>query len=482
MAATTLATSLSLIKDTVLQELVFEFFVKADPLIGRMPMVSRPGGGYRWRQEFVATSDAATDAAFYDTLSATAMTVAEYDGFLNFLYKMDTRNFLIDAHGEGQQGRSDRLTKKKNIIAEMSRLLRQRMVTGEPAGSGGAIGATLQALLGASATVEEGPRLFEFDDVHGSGGVSTTLGGFKWLNAGQTLQYKAPGDSYFGPKVVIDANNFYRVPLYSGLDSSNNPNPAKWCWVTCDPVATIMAAGDYESDTTAAKGITFTPSKQMTGLRRLCSPRQQVYYDLTGAQSAAGTTQVGNGPAAGGPVNLENMAWLRNRLLDRSNNDPSRCAIIVPENVEIHLENLLGHAGRGGDPMMWMGSELSGVLRYGNIPIFRNEFIPTNLTSRDGSRTDLTMVMGTVLGEDNFHLKYMPLSQEITNNQVSDVMGDMASAAGDGTPGGSAVPIHYEEQRAAANTQIVNQKGMMVVEPTAGGVADVSVITHVYNG
>ena len=83
---------------------------------------------------------------------------------------MDSRNTAFSSRGVGQQGRDDRMDKKTIIIRELGKLFRQYMVKGEPAGSGGAVGATLAALIGASAVVEEGPRLFDYDDVHQQAG------------------------------------------------------------------------------------------------------------------------------------------------------------------------------------------------------------------------------------------------------------------------------------------------------------------------
>jgi hypothetical protein len=369
----------------------------------------------------------------------------------------------------------------------LSKAFREHLVVGEPAKNNatsatgtGAIGATLQALLGADAVVEAGPRTFDFDDVHPQNATPTsTQGSFKWTLATTSLQYKAPGDSYYGPAQVISASNYYRVPLFSGLDSSNNPNPTKWIRVTLDPVATILAQANYESDTTAAKVVTFTPTTTPTGWYRQVSPIQQVFGDLTGAAAEVGTTATGNGPAGGYSANRANLSWMIQRLLDASNDDPSRCAILAPDSLIIHLEGLITSLGQGAPTTMFMGQELD-VLSFRRVPILRNNFLPQDLTSRDGNRSDLTCMMGVCLGEDNAHYEWSVPSGDVTAEQQSDVVSG-AQAMNDGTPDGTSIPVYYEEKRSASTNLKVDQTGLMIYEPVAK-LQDLCVVTELFNG
>lgn len=488
MAATSLATMLDGVKDTELRELILEFFVKADPVVGRCPAILAPDG-YRWTQPFVATSDAAAAAGIWDTFTASAFTRSSYQYFLNMIYRMDQRNTAFSALDAGQQGRDDRLDKKTVIMAELGKLFRNYMIMGEPAwdtatAGYGAVGATLAALLGASATVEAGPRCFDFDDVHQqAGGVTATVGSFKWTNASDSLQYKAPGDSYFGPAQVISATNRHKVALFSGIDSSNNPNPTKWCRVTIasgSELTTLLASGNYESDGTAAQGVSFTPTNQPTGWYRQVSPRQTVYPDLTGALDEAGTTACGNGPASGSPLNREALTWMKQKLLDASGGDPSRCAILMSDTLLNHAEGLLGSLGQGVNPVMFMGTQLN-TLSYGGIPLLRNEFLPTTLSPADGSRSDLTAALGVCLGSGNAHYKFKPpVNSDITAGETS---GNMSGgvAVGDGTFSGTPVPVDYYEKRNASSNLIVDQVGVALYEPVAK-LQDLCMVTGLVNG
>ncbi|MHC4619966.1 MAG: hypothetical protein ACYTEQ_19640, partial [Planctomycetota bacterium] len=115
MAATSLATMLDTIRDSVDAALIWEFFVKADPLAGRAP-ASRYSGGYRNLMDYIATSSSASSLGFYGTMSPSAFTKAQYQYFLSMDYKQDQRNTAISSLGVGQQGRDDRMTKKMEIF------------------------------------------------------------------------------------------------------------------------------------------------------------------------------------------------------------------------------------------------------------------------------------------------------------------------------------------------------------------------------
>ena len=119
MAVTTLATSMSLIKDTTLSMMVDEFFVQPDPAIARVPMITAPPG-HSWKQEYTTEHTPATAFGHWDTLAPFGFAVSDYSAFLSGIAKQDQRNKALSSLGEGQQGRVDRLKKKQMIIKSVS--------------------------------------------------------------------------------------------------------------------------------------------------------------------------------------------------------------------------------------------------------------------------------------------------------------------------------------------------------------------------
>ena len=484
MAVTTLATSMSLIKETTLAMMVDEFFVQPDPAIARVPMMLADPG-HSWEQEYTTEHTAATAFSHWDTLAPFGFAVSSYKAFLSGIAKQDQRNKALSALGVGQQGRVDRLKKKQMIVKSMSELWREYVYTGEPVTQAGiASGAALDAVVGANAVYELGPHLVDFDDVHQiAGGTSTTEGKITWLNAGQTLAYMAPGDTQYGPPVVITAANRHRVALWSGGSTAANKNEPRWIRITilAGELTALLAAGNFVPVAGIAGDVlTFTPSKQMTGLYRQISPMMQCYHDLSGTPPASGISTAANGPAAGGSLNREALSWITQRLLDASNNDPSRCGVFLSDNLMIRAEGLLPALGRGADPIFFMGSEIN-TLSYRRIPFMRNEHLPTNLDSLDLTRNDLTLMMGVVFGTEDTHIKYQTLAGDATNEIVADVTTGVVTATGDGTPTGSPIPLTYWEDLYSPNQLVVNQQAHMMGEPVAQ-LQDLCAVTHLNNG
>lgn len=482
MPATTLATSMDLIKDTTLAELIYEFFVKPDPAIARVPMITPPGG-YQWKQEYIATESAATAFSHYDTFAATAFTVNEYEAFMSGIGKMDQRNRAVTALGEGpNQGRQDRMTKKVMIISALAKLWREYVYTGEPVTV--AVGGNLAAVIGANATIELGPRNTEFDNVHvQGGGVTTSEGLIQWNLAAQTLSYQAFGDTQYGPPVVISASNHFRVPLWSGGKVAASKNEPKFIRISiaAADLAALLAAGNFVPTAgVAADVLTFTPVKQMTGLYRQISPMQQCYHDLSGIPAESGISTNMNGPATGGSLNRENLTKMTQWLMDASNDDPSRCAIFMTDNLLNRAEGLVTSLGHGASTDMFLGSELD-ALRYKRIAFLRNQWLPTDLTSRDGTRDDLTLAMGVVFGPENAHVKYQTLSPDEINSIVADFSAGTSTAIGDGTPTGTPIPLTYWEDIYNPAQLTVNQIGHMMGEPVAR-LQDLCAVTHLFNG
>jgi hypothetical protein len=481
MATTTIATSLELIKDTTLRMMVDEFFVTPDPATARIPMALAPPG-FEWLQEYTTAHTAATAFAHWDTLTPFGFDIERYRAFLSGIAKQDQRNKAQSALGEGQQGRNDRLKKKQMIIKSMSELWREYVYTGEPVTV--AVGGNLAAVIGANAVIELGPRCVRYQNVHQFAGATTTTEGLiQWNLAAQTLSYMSPNDTQYGPPVVITAANRHRVALWSGGGTAASKNEPEWIRVTiaAADLAALLASGNFVPTAgVAADVLTFTPTKQMTGLYRQISPMMQCYHDLSGTPPVSGISTAANGPAAGGSLNREALSWIKQRLLDASNNRPDMCAIFMSDNLLIRAEGLVPALGQGAPTTMFLGSEIN-ALSYGGIPFIRNQWLPTNLDSLDGTRDDLTLMMGAVFGEENTHIKYQTLAGDPTNQIVADVTTGTVTAVGDGTPTGSPVPLTYWEDLYSPNQLVVNQQAHMMGEPVAQ-LQDLCAVTHLNNG
>ena len=481
MATTTLATMLSLIKDTTLSMMVDEFFVQPDPATARVPMTLAPPG-YQWEQEYTTAHTPAVAFSHYDTMTPFGFETDSYTAYLSGILKQDQRNKAVSALGEGQQGRVDRLKKKQMIIKSMSELWRQYVYTGEPVTV--AVGANLTAVIGASAVIELGPRCVEFANVHRfAGAVTTTEGLIKWVTATDSLSYMAPGDTQYGPSVVITAGNRHRITLWSGGSTAASKNEPRWIRVTvaAADLAALLAAGNFTPTAgVAADVLTFTPTKQMTGLYRQISPMMQCYHDLSGTPPVNGISTAANGPAAGGSLNREALSWITQKLLDASNNNPSQCAVFLSDNLMIRAEGLLPALGAGASPIFFMGSEIN-TLSYRGTPFIRNEHLATDLDSLDGTRDDLTLMMGACFGTENTHIKYQTLAGDPTNEIVADAQTGVVTALGDGTPNGSPIPLTYWEDLSSPNQLVVNQQAHMMGEPVAL-LQDLCAVTHLNNG
>ncbi len=481
MAVTTLATSMALTKDASLAMMIDEFFVTPDPAIARVPMVTPPPG-FTWNQEYTTAHTAATAFGHWDTLVPFGFEVADYPAFLSGIAKQDQRNKAYSALGEGQQGRNDRLKKKQMIVKSMSELWRQYVYTGEPATV--AIGGTLAAVIGVNATFELGPREVAFANVHRiGGGVTTTEGLIRWTAVSQSLAYMAPTDTAYGPEVVITNANHHRVTLWSGGSTAGNKNEPYWIRINiaAAELAALLVAGPFVPvPGTALDVLTFTPTKQMTGLLRQISPMMQCYHDLSGVPPTNGISVAVNGPPAGGSLTREALSWITQRLKEASNNNPSQCAVFLSDNLMIRAEGLLPALGAGADPIFFMGSQID-TLSYRRIPFISNDYLPTNLTSRDGTRDDLTMMMGACFGTENTHIKYQTLAGDKTNEIVADVTTGVVTATGDGTPTGSPIPLTYWEDLYSPNQLVVNQQAHMMGEPVAQ-LQDLCAVVNLNNG
>ena len=150
MAATTLAQTLNLVGDKLLMEILYDAFVQPDPFAGRMPVMSDIAGTY-WKQKYRASNAAAAGLGFYGTKTKSAVTFGDYQAFLSRINRGDDYNMLVQAQGTGDQGFNDKVEKIRGIFDSLALLMREYEVSGQPATS--AIGAGLQAVLGADATV-----------------------------------------------------------------------------------------------------------------------------------------------------------------------------------------------------------------------------------------------------------------------------------------------------------------------------------------
>lgn len=455
MAVTTFATAWSLTKQYVNQELIYNWFVKPDPIVALIPMVT--ASGREWLQEITSEPGGAAAKSYGDAMTGSALTVYNYKAFLNQIYKKDTRLMIEDALPAGQSGHSSRLIKRDHIWAAVAKKFREYLMVGQPATV--AIGADLLAVLGASGAVECGPRIFDQDDVHYNtgGSVSTVYGYIKWVDATKVISYSTDGTNY-GPAVTLSATNRWRVPL-------TDADGLKWIYVTAT-WATIDAAGNFTSDGTAAKGLTFTPSKQMTGLGIQAHPDNVNFGNLSkGGTWSSGYTTC-NPTTTGDALSQTNLAWLKKKLLNASGGDPSRCAIVMSETEYLKAEVLLAALGAGGNRAVeFMGSEFNG-LSFGGIPIVDNPFVVHTQGNAAGSANNLTTVYGLVLGQGNCHVKYASVGDDIAAG-AGVAQQQTGGTGNDGTPGGTPVPMYYREIGENGSTEEISMVGTLTAEPVA---------------
>ena len=105
-------------------------------------------------------------------------------------------------------------------------------------------------------------------------------------------------------------------------------------------------------------------------------------------------------------------------------------------------------------------------------------WIPTDLTASDGT-TNLTAVVGVVLGDDATHMKTLDYTGDINMSQRSNVISG-GTATGDGTPGGTPMPVRYAEQLNASTNDLVDLYGDVIMEMVVPFNA-AAAITHVAN-
>jgi hypothetical protein len=204
----------------------------------------------------------------------------------------------------------------------------------------------------------------------------------------------------------------------------------------------------------------------MTGLWTHAHPDQVVWHDLT--VPGAGTMP----PVSGGSPNRENLTWMAQRLLDASNDNPSRCCMLADDYLCNALEGVITSLGASVPATMFMGEQLVGVPNYKGIPILRNRFMP-RLTAADGA-TSTRNLMGCVLGEDAVHIKY-------TNFAGDPILGNLTSfgsgaVAQDETGNMALPPVQYWEEKDAAATLVVDMFGVMIMEPVAASVDKIAVV------
>jgi hypothetical protein len=451
MAMTTFATSLSLIEDKVLGTLISEYVVRPDPVAALIPMVTAPS--MKFRQKLMSEPTGA-QASRYDTAFApSAFTEYEYEAFLTYLVKSDSRLKQMESAPVGDAGVSDRLTKKRVIIAALSKLYREYLLVGQPAGV--TIGADLTT-LGITA-IEPGPRQCTFEDANGAAAVATSYGSFTWVNASKTLTYKAPGDTGYGTGVVLSATNFHRVPVYSA-------NVGKWVYVTV-VWATIGGAGNFASAGTDATCVKYTPSLQPTGLINQINPALRMFGNLSAT----------NPTATGDALSQKNLTWLVGKLLDGSNGDASRCIVLCPENAWLACSVLVTGLGGGTSAVEFMGQRFNS-LNFGGVPILKNAFVEDNRTAANTTTTGLCDVAGLVLGTDKAHVRYAAAS-DVVDNQLSDHSGNQV-AVGDGTGSGASLPIQYFETM-PGTSNLIYMVGDMTVEPVFGSIQSGAILTDV---
>jgi hypothetical protein len=434
MAMTTFATSLSLIEDTVLGELITEYIIKPDKVMANIPLVTAPSLSFR--QKLISEPTGAAATRFDEAFSPSAFTEFEYDAFLNYIQKSDNRLEQIDSVPAGTSGMSDRTTKMNVCVKAVAKLARQYSRVGQPATV--AIGSDLTT-AGITA-VEVGPRAVTLNDVEGGSAVSTRLGYLKWSTSSNLLSYSSDGVNY-GDTVTISATNFHRVFLRAA-------NRGQWIRLTC-VAATLMAASDFTT-TSATNGLTYTPSTQPTGLVTQIDPDLVMFGNLSAS----------NPTATGDALSQKNLAWLRSRLLDGSNGDPGSCAILMPTKAYLNAEVLISGLGGGTSAVEFMGTRFNS-LNYGSIPIFEDEFVEDNRTAANTSTTGLCDVVGLIFGEEKAHLKYAGGTTFVT------ATGELSS-----------LPISFFEKDPGTSKKI-NMVADMTYEPMFGSVHSGAMLTDI---
>jgi hypothetical protein len=292
--------------------------------------------------------------------------------------------------------------------------------------------------------------------------VETVNAGFKWTQGTLSLQYKAPGDTAYGPAVVVSATHRYRVQLYSG-GTTGAANYAKWCRATFTYV-TIAATGDYDSDTLAAAAdyVVLTPTKAPAGFAYKVSPERFAFDNLSFNSSGHAT----NPTAAGAAADEDNLSWITMKLLDGANGNPSRCVLLADDMLFLALGSIIRALGQKAETYMFMGMELHD-LNFGGIRIQRCPWLPTNLSSPNGATTTCRYLLGLVLGDDGCKVKYSTINTDKTLAAlVAKLSGNQSLQDKAGTRN---LPMSYYETMAAANTLVTNQIALMAFDPIIGG-------------
>jgi len=463
MAGTTLAEVVKEIGDYVARELLWELFVEPDPLFARIPLVATPGG-LTYTQRYKEEVQSAVGMAVRDSFTLSAMRTGEYKSFVRFIGSADDSADLVRDAGIGQQGLDPKLNKKMGVLEAVSTKAREQMVAGDEATY--AIGSNLTT-LGITAVEPGGAgTLFDYEDIHDAAGVTAKNIAFKWTAASKELQVKMPGDSAYGPAVTLSSTRYHRVPLFSG-GSSGDKNSAKWCYVTVT-WSTISAASDFDSDTggTSADYVVATPNKLPNGFLRKVHPDHRIFTNLETTDSP---------PAAGGPLDQDNLTWLAQKLLDASNERPSNCAILVDPTLWISANAVVRALGMKAENITFLGQEIM-ALSFGGIPILRSSHMPTNISSPDGSVTNLRRVLGVVIGEQAAHMRYMDLG---ANNaalaaKVLRSRNTLIDAAGT-----QSLPIAYLERDADSQKMLTYQQAIMAMDPVVARLDSLAMIDNV---
>jgi hypothetical protein len=448
--ATTLNQSIALMGESLLKELLTEFFVVPDPAFSRMPMVLSP---LNWQQQYVYGNHVAMVKSYYGAMASDDFFTASYNGFLNELYRQDDRTMQIALQTSGYKQFDDRLTKKRTMFEALSALARQNTYIGQPSTT--TVGAVLIA-AGIADVVPSG-RWFEMTDVHALAGVSTIHLYFDWNGGTNTLRMMKSTDSTWGPGVVITLTNFHKVPLYDVTGT-------KWCWVTCSAGgATLMAAGNFTSVGGAGDHVDLVPNFATTGFLTQVAPEMRMFGNLSAS----------NPTVTGDAISQRNLSWMRMKLLDSSNGDASRCCILLDDIHYLNAEAIITALATGSGEELFMGSKLS-ALRYGNIPVLRCPWLPT-VTAANTTTTGLGQMLGLVLGEDRCFIRYNSTAGDVSNTTTAD---NMSSVAVQGNlPSGIVLPVHYREIGEGATTELVTMRATMLFEPVSANLHACCLVT-----
>jgi len=388
MAATTF-TELMEIAGTEYDKLVVYFqFLMQDAPFKMLMMEPTPGKGSTFTQQMFDDPPDAVAAGWRDDYPNNGISYTTYTSYLNRLVQQMPIDAAIAAlaNASEQQGLPDQIVLHRDqTIQSVVRGFREKYLLGQPGTA--VLGADWLTAAGATAVVEMGPRSVDLAAAHGVKATPTDrYHELDWVGATNILRYRAYGETTWGPGVEITTTVFHRVKLF-------NADGTKWIFFTC-VAATLMAAGNEQSDGSAAKALVVTPSLEVTGFATLAHPNMRRF----GNMSATNPTVSGDAPARMA------LSWLRRAVTDSGAQGNS--AMLCDPDMYLYLEAMMVALGLGNRTVEFMGSTFN-TLAFGDMPIFYTDSMTETRVAADLS-TPVGRILGITYGNKNSgaHVRY----------------------------------------------------------------------------